>query len=253
MEGALPMSQTKAPALPPRLAGNSAVPYGRMPPATGAAASSRLRFRIRTGYVVLALVLCLPLLCAIGIARCFRLSSATAALRTSVMESVPGQWDKRLAVHVGGFTLGLVRLGSRLFNLPPEPKAALETFRGAEVGVYSLQDARCALDYSAMFTAADKSMRRQGWERIVGVVQGRQFVAVYVPRNLRSVKRMACCVAVLNEQDLVVVSASGNLEPLLELATQHLQEHDLPLGQRLPRSVAAHGWRTDGICPPAHL
>ena len=227
MECAMPMSQTRVPPLPPQLAGNGAVPQGRMPPATSAGASSRLRFRIRTGYAVLALVLCLPLLCAIGIAGCFRLSSATQALRSSVIESVPGQWDKRFAVHVGGLTLGLVRFGSGFFNLPPEPKAALEVLHGAEVGVYNLQDAPSALDYSAMFTAADKCMRRRGWERIVGVARGRQFVAVYMPRNLRSVKRMACCVAVLNEQDLVVASARGNLEPLLELATQRLQEHDL--------------------------
>ena len=178
----------------------------------------------------MALVLCLPLLCAVGIAGYFRLSSATQALRNSVIESVPGQWDKRFAVHVGGLTLSLVRFGSRLFNLPPEPKAALEVLHGAEVGVYNLQDAPCARDYSAMFTAADKCMRRRGWERIVGVARGRQFVAVYMPRSLRTVKRMACCVAVLNEQDLVVASARGNLQPLLELATQRLQEHELSLG-----------------------
>jgi len=189
--------------------------------------------------VVLALVLCLPLLCAIGIAGYFRLSSAAQALRSSMIESVPGKWDKRLAVHVGGLTLSLVRFGSRLFDLPPEPKAALAALRGAEVGIYRLQAAPATLDYLAMFAAADRSMRRRGWERVVGVARGRQFVAVYMPRNLHTVKRMGCCVAVLNEQDLVVASASGNLEPLLELATQRLQEHDFPFGdlkRRLPKT-----------------
>ena len=78
-----------------------------------------------------------------------------------------------------------------------------------------------------------------GLERIVGVAQGRQFVAVYMPRNLRSAKRMECCVAVLNEQDLVVTSARGNLEPLLALATQRLQGHDLSFGdvtRRVPKT-----------------
>ena len=239
MERAMPMSQSRVPPLPPQLAGNSAVPDGRIPPATSAAAPPRPRFRIRAGYVVLALILCLPLLCAVGIAGYFRLSSATEALRSSVIESVPGQWDKRFTVHVGGLTLGLVRFGSLFFNLPPEPKAALETLHGAEAGVYKLQDVPSALDYSAIFTAADKCMRRRGWERIVGVARGRQFVVVYMPRDLRTVKRMACCVAVLNEQDLVVASARGNLKPLLELATQRLQEHDLSLGdftRRVPKT-----------------
>ena len=58
-------------------------------------------------------------------------------------------------------------------------------------------------------------------------------------RNLRTVNRMACSVAVLNEQDLVVASARGNLEPLLALATQRLQGHDLSLGdvtRRVPKT-----------------
>ncbi len=246
------MGQTRVPPLPPQLASDSAVPQGRMPPATHAAASSRPRFRISTGYVVLALVLCLPLLCAIGIAGYFRLSSASQALRNSVIESVPGQWDERFAVHIGGLTLGLVRFGSRLFNLPPEPKAALEVLHGAEVGVYRLQNAPCALDYSAMFTAADKCMRRRGWERIVGVAHGRQFVAVYMPRNHRTVKRMACCVAVLNERDLVVASARGNVQPLLELAMPRIQEHDLPLREQRKAEVRKaesrnHGTRAETL------
>ena len=146
MECALPMSQSRVPPLLPQLASDSAAPDGRIPPTTSAAGPIRPRFRVRTGYVVLALVLCVPLLCAVGIAGYFRLSSATEALRSSVIESVPGQWDKRFAVHVGGLTLGLVRFGSLFFNLPPEPKAALETLHGAEVGVYKLHDAPSALD-----------------------------------------------------------------------------------------------------------
>ena len=186
-------------------------------PLASSAVSPPLRLGVRAGGVVLVLVFCLTLLCAIGIASCFRLSSAPRALRRSVMESVPGQWDKRFAVNVGGFTLGFVRFGSRFFNLPPEPKAALEALRGAEVGVYKLRNPPPALDYSAVFKAADDPMRRRGWERIVGVAQGGQLVAVYMPRGIRTLKRTACCVVVLNQEDLVVVSARGNVEPLLEL------------------------------------
>lgn len=218
MESVIPLSQTEAPLLTPQVSNSCEVTHERVPPVIGSTAFPRRRFRVSKGYVALALVLCLPLLCAIGIAGYFRLSTTMQTLRSSVMESVPGKWDKRFAIHVGGLTLELVRLGSRFFNLPPEPKAALEALHGAEVGVYKLQTAPATLDYSAVFTAADKSMTQCGWERIVGVVQGRQFVAVYIPRDLRAPKRMACCVVVLNEQDLVVASARGNPEPLLSIA-----------------------------------
>jgi hypothetical protein len=218
------MSLTGAPQLPPRVATNVAATPERVPPVLGAAAWPRRRFRVRPGYVVLGVVLCLPLLCVIGITGYFRLSAAPQTLRSSVMEAVPGQWHKRFAIHVGGMTLGLVRLGSSFFNLPPEPKAALGALHGAEVGIYKLQNAPSALDYSAVFTATDKAMKGRGWERIVGVAQGRQFVAVYMPRNLKSLKRMACFVAVLNQRDLVVASARGNVQPLLDLAMQQLPQ-----------------------------
>jgi hypothetical protein len=54
----------------------------------------------------------------------------------------------------------------------------------------------------------------------VGVVQGRQSVAIYLPRDFHTLQRMACCVAVLNDHDLVIVSSRGNPEALLSLALQ---------------------------------
>jgi hypothetical protein len=227
------------PPLPPLLPTAAAATPSPVPPVIRPPAPPKRRFRLRAGYVTLALLLGLPMLCAAGIAGYFHLSSATKALGSSVMTSVPGQWDKRFAVHLGVLTMGLVRWGSGFFNLPPEPKAALDALHGAEVGIYKLHDSPTTLDYSAMFTAADKSMRRCGWERIVGVAQGKQFVAVYMPRGLHTLKGMACCVVVLNQQDLVVASARGNVQPLLDLATQHMQQHDLSVTgftRRMPKT-----------------
>jgi len=148
------------------------------------------------------------------------------------MESVPGQWNKQFAVNVGGFTLGLVRIGSRFFNVPAEPKAALESLRGAEAGVYRLRDAPSALDYRALLTVADKSMTRRGWERIVGVTERGQFVAVYMPRKAGTLTRVEFCVVVLDDGQLVVASGRGNPEPLIELATRRLDgRHDLFSGK----------------------
>lgn len=175
-------------------------------------------FRVRGVYVLLAVALCLPVLGAISVSSYFWLNPETRALRNSVMQAVPGRWDKQFAGNVGGFTCGLLRYASSFFNLPPEPKAALQALHGAAAGVYKLQGASAALNYAAVLSAADQSMNRKGWERIVGVVQGRQLVAVYLPRGLRSVKRMACCVAVFNGHDLVIASARVDPAPLLALA-----------------------------------
>jgi hypothetical protein len=176
--------------------------------------------------VFLIVVMSLPLLSALGVASYFYLGSATRALRNSVMETVPGTWDKTVAVSVGNLTLGAVRFGAQFFPLPPEAKAALSAVHGAEVGLYQLEETPEPVPAAALFATADRRMKWRGWERVVGVAQGRQFVAVYVPRNFSSLERAACCVVVLNHQDLVVASVRGNLEPLLKIARQHL--HDEP-------------------------
>jgi hypothetical protein len=215
-------------------------PFGAPPPplmASGTAVrdvgpsptSPTPRHPIRTCLfcVIAALIFSAPLLCGLGVASYFRLSSPTQALRRSVIDAVPGEWDKRIAINVGGFTLALVRFGSHFFQLPPEPKAALGALRGAEVGIYRLERPPSNRDYSAALKIADKSMMRQGWERIVGVAQPGQLVAVYMPRGLRAYRRFNCCVVVLNDQDLIVASGRGNVEPLLDLARQQLSEHSL--------------------------
>ena len=131
-----------------------------------------------------------------GVASYFWLSSDTQALRRSVMNSVPGQWDTKIAVRIGWLTTFAVRSCSKVIPLPPEPRAAMDAIRGVEVGVYELGKRRGAADYSA----------------------------VYVPRKSFSLERTTCCVVVLSERDLVLVSARGNLKPLLDLASTRLAD-----------------------------
>ncbi len=178
------------------------------------------RFELRKRHVVVLAVVCLPLFCAVGIAGYFRLGSDTQALRGSLMSSVTGQWEKKFAVHVGGLTLGLARAGARFVNLPAEPRAALEALHGAEVGVYRLAQEPAFVDHGTIFPAADRAMSAQGWERIVALVQPHELVGVYIPRKGVSRGRMACCLVVLKDRDLVVVSARGNVDPLMKLARQ---------------------------------
>jgi hypothetical protein len=190
----------------------------------GGANSPMRPSRLRPMFFLLLLVLLLPGLCALGVASYFHLSSPSQSLRSAIMESVPGPWHRRFALNVGGLTFGLARFGSSFFHLPPEPKAALQALHGGEVGVYRLEEPMSLPDYAAILKTADQSMRRRGWERIVGVAQGGQFVVVYAPGDLR-LNDVSCCAAVLNDQNLIVVSARGNITPLLELARTHLHDH----------------------------
>lgn len=158
----------------------------------------------------------------LGIASYFRLSSETTALRDSAIAGVNGTWNKKIALNVGFFTTGLVRAGSHFFKLPPEPRAAFDAIRRAEVGVYKLQEDAGWADHRAILARADREMSARRWDRVVGVSRENELVAVYFPRRSFSARRARCCVLVLQGRDLVVASASGNLDPLLLLAQKQL-------------------------------
>jgi hypothetical protein len=176
--------------------------------------------KIGRGYIVAAVILLMMGLGFTGVAGYLRLGSESTVLRRSVMNNVAGRWDKKFAVHVGWFTMGVVRWGSHWFSVPPEARAALEACHGVEVGVYKLQPDAGAVDSAAIFSTADAAMSRRGWERAVCVVKPNQMVGIYVPRRGLSCSSLACSVVVLNDRDLVVGTARGNPQPLLEIAAR---------------------------------
>ena len=179
--------------------------------------------RVQAAFVILGVIVLFFMICVLGVVGMFQLSSETTILRKTMMSSVAGNWDKKIAIRVGSLTTALVRGGSRFFKMPPEPRAALEALHGAEVGVYNLREDPGYIERGALLTRADKAMAARGWERIVGVVQEHDLVAIYMPKKKASLHNLRCCVAVFSGRDLVVVSARGNLEPILELAQKHLE------------------------------
>jgi hypothetical protein len=176
--------------------------------------------------ITLFLLLCVPALGIIGVASCFYLGASAQALRGAVMESVPGRWHKHFAINVGGVTLALARFGASFTHLPPDAKAALQFLDHGEVGIYEMEEKMSSPDYALILKTADKSMQRRGWERIVGVVEPGQFVAVYAPINHWG-KDTSCCVAVLDDRNLVIVSARGDTDQMLEFAQRHFRTKDL--------------------------
>ena len=71
-----------------------------------------------------------------------------------------------------------------------------------------------------MFVTADTVMQRRGWIRAAGVMENRNVVLVYVPEVNQTEAAGRVCIAVCNEENLVVVSGSVRLAPLVELAAR---------------------------------
>jgi hypothetical protein len=182
------------------------------------------------GLIVFGIILLVCVWAVVGVTGYFRLGSEPAALHRIAESSLPGTINKRVAVSVGWFSTALIRFGSRFFTMPAEPRAALGSIRGASVGVYQLEQDPTPSSVRRMVASADARMKAFGWDRVIGVSKERELVAVYFPHRGVSVNRLRCCVLVLQQRDLVIVSAVGDIEPLLDLAHKHvdmagLQKH----------------------------
>lgn len=167
---------------------------------------------------LLATPLLLLVLLVAGVASCFRLGSDARALRNGLIKSSGVEWRQQIALNAGRLTLGAVRAGLSCVKLDPGARAALQSVRNAGVGVYQLPSGTPPPDRAAMLAAADSAMTARGWERVVGVMDGKDLVAVYLPEKNIPVHCLKCSVMVFDGEEMVLVSAQGNLEPLLKYA-----------------------------------
>lgn len=151
------------------------------------------------------------------VASFFHLGSDAQALRNGLMKSSGVVWQQNIAVNANWLTLGAVRAGLSRVKLDPGAQAALRSVRSAGVGIYQVASGTPP-DRAAMLAAADSAMTARGWQRVVGVMDGRDLVAIYLPRKHISVHRLKCCVMVFDGKQMVLVSARGNRKPILTYA-----------------------------------
>jgi hypothetical protein len=167
--------------------------------------------------VTVTLILAVPLFIALGVLSCLRLGSDAAALRQSVIRSAPKNWSRKVEFSLGRIPLALARSGLRFANLDAEARLALDALRGADVAVYQGAHDAAMADPPALLAATDSAMKPRGWERAVTVVQAKEFVVIYVPKDVRATDDLRVCLVVLDRDEMVVASVRGQVEPLLEL------------------------------------
>jgi hypothetical protein len=170
-------------------------------------------------------IACVVALVSTCVTGCFKVSSDVGALRDSVMKAARVEREERIEIGVGALTLNLARAGLAFVDLEPEARTALHAVRSAEVGVYKLRHERQQLNHAAMLSAADKTMTDRGWDRVVGVMNRRELVAIYVPGNVRSTRNVKVCLLTVNGRELIVACARSNLEPVMELAWDRAHQH----------------------------
>jgi hypothetical protein len=127
-----------------------------------------------------------------GVASCFRLGADARAVRNELIKSSGVEWRQQIALNAGWLTLGAVRAGLSCVRLDPAARAALQSIHGAGVGIYQLPAGTPPPNRAAMLVSADSAMAARGWERVVGVIDARDLVAVYFPKEI-SVHRLKWC------------------------------------------------------------
>jgi len=153
---------------------------------------------------------------------CFRVSSDTQALRDVALKLQTGEAEEKIELGVGFFTVGLAKLGARFVELPPEVRGILGSVDGVECSVYELRGGES--NFAEVLSQADQSMEKRGLDRVVGVLEREQLIAVYVPRKMKSPRDMSISVMVLTKRELICASARGDLDSVMQLAITKAQE-----------------------------
>lgn len=158
---------------------------------------------------------------AIGAVRLFSTGADARALNATVIEAVGGDWQPNIQVRVGPVLFTLARLVTAFVpDVPPEARRVLRAVRSAEVSIHHLAGAGGRVNRNSLLAKADARMTARNWERVVGVVDGDTVVGVYTAAGEVSARDLRVCVLVLDGEELVTVSARGDVEQLAELAWQ---------------------------------
>lgn len=198
-----------------------------VPPAVPVAKSERRLAR----WMLLGLLLLITpvVLVGLGVASLFRLGRDAAFLRHEVMATSDSDWATRVQVSAGWCTLTTARTIMRFVEHEhqDEVRLALSAVRRASVGVYQRAGRAGGLSAGRVIDGLDRKMRDRGWSRLAGVFERNATVLVYVSDDVDTGQLVDLCVAVVDGDDLVVVSGKVDADRLIELAEKHLPRHGL--------------------------
>ena len=150
------------------------------------------------------------------------LNREARAVRCAAFAALEDRPVTQVELSAGATLLGAAR--SCLWfvdRVPPEARLALKAVRSASVGVYRLRRAPSAGERTKLLTEIEAALNHRGWARTVGVIEGRDTVMVYTRDDGWFSAQQKVCAVVCEPSQLVIVAATADPAPLLELAKQH--------------------------------
>jgi len=187
--------------------------------------------RIFLGSFVLAVAA--PVVIAMAV---LHISGDTRALRNAAIHGDGAQWNKQIELNVGALPFWLARCVLPFTHAPAEAEQALSAIRSAEVSIHELRESHP--DRARILREADESMRKRGWDRVVGVLERDTAVAIYViPEGGRGAD-VKVSVLVLEGKQMVAVTGRARLQPVMELAMSKAEEGFLAKHRRHEPMIA---------------
>jgi hypothetical protein len=179
-------------------------------------------------WLLLGLGLCLApiVVLAIVAASYMTLDRDAAVLRKQVMAATHADWHTMVQMSIGSPTLGAIRSGLGFAHNQDvrEARQALAAIGHASVGVYELASESADWSRVQLFVDTDRAMQKRGWTRLVGVVDHKDTVLVYVPQDMSPEGMTDICVAVVSGKELVVASTSVDAAELADFTVHHSKE-----------------------------
>jgi hypothetical protein len=147
-------------------------------------------------------------------------------IRGAVAGAHSGEAKTKISFGLGWPVLGLARFVTTFTRLDADVKSVLQAVRQADVSIQELAGNLGPGERNAVLEATDQTMARNGWERMVGAVEGDEYmgdevIGIYVPANLKAEDELRVALFVLEGRELITVSARCRLEPLWEVAERH--------------------------------
>jgi len=173
-------------------------------------------------------------LLAVGLAGFLLFRSFTATgnhvdLRSEILESIDSPRNVEVQVNVPVWLTTLARVTGSIGDVPEEIQAGLDSIHSGNVGVYELAEIPDARARHQMLKIADEALLSSpGWSRIVTILQGEQLVAIYLPEaDIEPRRTTDIFVLVLDQRELVIVSARAHPKPILDFASRTLKREGL--------------------------
>jgi hypothetical protein len=175
--------------------------------------------------VLVGLGLCLApiVVLAVVVASYLTLNRDAAVLRQHVMAATNAEWNTKVQMSIGSTTLGAIRNGLSFVHdrHVVDAQQALAAIGHASVGVYERSSGPADWSRDQLFVDTDRAMQKRGWSRLVGVVDHKDTVLIYVPRDMKDDGPVDICVAVVSGRELVVASTSVDPAQLTDLVARH--------------------------------